>query len=580
MIHSIKADRLSFKTINFKTGLNVVLADRTKESTKKDSRNGLGKSTLIEILHFCLGAHKGEALNKPKLEDWTFTLTLDLADKKYEVSRNTSEQNKIIIDGDCSNWPIKPEKDDAGNQYLTARQWNKTLGVLMFDIQLEYEYDYHPTFRSVISYIIRRNGQTGGYLSPFQQFKQQATWDTQVNSAYLLGLGWEFASQWQVLKDREKVLYQIKSEAISGVLSDLIGDTGELEATKIRLEDQVKQAEKNLGTFKVHEQYTQLEENSNKITRTIHDLVNQNINDKRILEFYTSSLKEEVDAQPEQVSKIYKEAGIIFSEKISKQLSNVLEFHEKIVKNRKSFLTSEMDRIQKAILKREIEIEDLDLKKAELMLTLKTHGALEEYVQLQAVHQRMIGELKDIKNKLENLRKFEEGKSAIIIELELLYQKTKADLNERQTQKEGAILTFNSYSQKLYEVPGTLSINIIKTGYKFGIKIERSGSHGFENMKIFCYDLMLAKLWAKKATSPRFLIHDSTIFADVDERQCATALQLAAEESKNENFQYICTMNSDAVPSNDFDADFNFDDFVVRKLTDATKDGGLLGIRF
>ena len=39
-------------------------------------------------------------------------------------------------------------------------------------------------------------------------------------------------------------------------------------------------------------------------------------------------------------------------------------------------------------------------------------------------------------------------------------------------------------------------------------------------------------------------------------------------------------MNSDAVPSNDFDADFNFDDFVVRKLTDATKDGGLLGIRF
>ena len=102
----------------------------------------------------------------------------------------------------------------------------------MFDLPLEYEYDYHPTFRSVISYIIRRNGQTGGYLSPFQQFKQQATWDIQVNSAYLLGLGWEFASQWQVLKDREKLLNQIKSEAASGVITELVGNMGELESKK------------------------------------------------------------------------------------------------------------------------------------------------------------------------------------------------------------------------------------------------------------------------------------------------------------------------------------------------------------
>jgi uncharacterized protein YydD (DUF2326 family) len=56
MIKKLSANQPSFKTVEFSAGFNVVLADRTQESTKRDSRNGLGKSTLIEIIHFCLGA--------------------------------------------------------------------------------------------------------------------------------------------------------------------------------------------------------------------------------------------------------------------------------------------------------------------------------------------------------------------------------------------------------------------------------------------------------------------------------------------------------------------------------------------
>ena len=141
-------------------------------------------------------------------------------------------------------------------------------------------------------------------------------------------------------------------------------------------------------------------------------------------------------------------------------------------------------------------------------------------------------------------------------------------------------MTFNSYSKALYSVPGTLSIDVSKTGYKFNVNIERSGSHGIGNMKIFCYDLMIAKLWAKKARSQIFLVHDSIIFADVDERQKALALQLAEEESKKEGFQYICTMNSDTVPRSDFNKNFDFDKYVRKTFTDAREDGGLLGIRF
>ncbi|MEW6379078.1 MAG: ABC-three component system protein [bacterium] len=581
MIHSITCDKESFKNVRFNPGFNVILAERTEESTKKDSRNGLGKSTLIEIIHFCLGGNKGETLSKHELDDWTFTLDIDLAGKRYSVTRNTLA-NKVAIEGDCSDWPIKPELDKKhGKQIITNSNWKRVLGVLMFGLEPSYDdMKYAPTFRSLISYFIRHNGQSGAFLNPFQHFKNQIEWDKQINNAFLLDLGWEYAARWQVLKDRIRVLDQIKQEAKSGVLANLVGTIGEIEALKIRLESQVRQEEEQLNSFKVHPQYREIENRANELTYKIHELTNANIDEKRLLEHYEKSLQDEVEAKPESVTRVYQEAGLVLPDSIKQRLDEVLSFHKQVVANRKEFLINEIEQIRNAIAKREQQIQSLSDERAELMQILKKHGALEEYTQLQNNHQKTVAELKDVDIKLANLRKFEQGRSAVAVEQEILQQQVITDLNERKTQKERAILLFNSNSQALYQSPGILSIDISKTGFKFNVKIERSGSHGIGNMKIFCYDLMLAQLWSRKENSPGLLVHDSIIFADVDERQKALALEVAAKESERLGFQYICTMNSDNIPSKDFSPAFQFDKYVRLTLTDATEDGGLLGIRF
>lgn len=582
MIYSIKSDKSSFKNIEFKPGFNVILAERTKESTKKDSRNGLGKSTLIEIIHFCLGANKGETLSKKEMEGWSFTVDLDIAGKRYSVTRNISEQNKIVIEGDCSGWPITPDTDkETGAKVLSRNDWTRVLGVLMFGLKPSFgDMKYAPTFRSMISYLVRRNGQSGAFLNPFQQYKKQPEWDIQVNNTYLLGLGWEFSSKWQVLKDRVKILAQIKQEAQTGILASFMGTLGEIEALKVRIEAQVKQEGEQLKSFRVHPQYSKIETDANDLTRKIHELINENISAKMLLEHYEASLNEEVDAKPESVTKVYEEAGLILSDLVTKRLDDVLSFHKQVVANRKDFLKAEIEKIKNNIARREQQKQELSSKKAELMLVLQEHGALEEYTQLQNNHQKTVSELKDLEIKIENLKKYEQGKSAVTVEMELLQQQASIDLSERKVQKEKAILLFNANSQALYEAPGTLSIDVSKTGFKFGVIIERSGSHGIGNMKIFCYDLVLAQIWAEKNISPRILIHDSIIFADVDERQKALALELAAKESERLKFQYICTMNSDTIPAKDFSEGFNLDKYIRKTLTDASDDGGLLGIRF
>ena len=293
MIRSLSCDRPYFKTIEFKPGFNVILAERTQEATIKDSRNGLGKSTVIEIIHFCLGGNKGETLKKSELDGWAFTLELDLKGEKYSVTRNTRDINDVIIDGDCSSWPIEPKFDsEIGKKVLSRNDWNEVLGYLMFDFQPNYECKYNPTFRSLISYFARKNGHSGAFLNQFQHFKVQLEWDQQVNNAFLLGLGWEFASKLQVLKDRGKLLNEIKQELeeikqeATTELSNVLGSSGELEALKIRLKAQVEQEKTQLDNFKVLPQYEELEKNANQITVNIHELVNLNISDKLLIEYY------------------------------------------------------------------------------------------------------------------------------------------------------------------------------------------------------------------------------------------------------------------------------------------------------
>jgi uncharacterized protein YydD (DUF2326 family) len=46
---------------------------------------------------------------------------------------------------------------------------------------------------------------------------------------------------------------------------------------------------------------------------------------------------------------------------------------------------------------------------------------------------------------------------------------------------------------------------------------------------VFCFDFTVATLWAKYHRGFPVLIHDSSFFADVDPRQYAGALKLAAE---------------------------------------------------
>jgi len=585
MIKAVKCDKPDFKEVRFEKGFNVVLADRTKSSGERDSRNGLGKTTLIEIIHFCLGASTkpNKGLRVPELNDWTFSLELTLLGKDYTVSRNTKNPGIVKFDNnDFLNWCIKPEYDtEEKNFTMKIKDWNLVLGYLMFGINPEIlEKCYSPTFRSLISYFARRG--TEAFEDAFKHHSQQQTWDVQVNNAFLLDLNWEYAAKFQLLKDEEKTLKNLRKAAEQGLLAGYIGSIGELEAERINLEEKTNSLETQLIGFKVHQQYAEIQEEANQLTQQIHELVNQQNINKRLLKQYNISVKEEKDIPLENVEKVYYNSGFVFDNGIKKKLNEVLEFHTKVIENRKNYLHSEINRLSDVIEKQSDEIKKLSDKRAELFEILNTHGALEEYVKIQAMNTDLKQQLKEIENRIENLKRFETGISKLKIKKEELLQKARRDFDERKTIVDNARRLFNWNSKYLYAEPGMLNIDLKDIGYIFDIEIKRTRSQGIGYMKVFCYDLMLAQLRAELQDTPGFLIHDSAIFNGVDERQIAKALELAAKLSTENSFQYIVTLNSDQVPYNDFTDNFKlkFNNDVRITLTDDTDEGGLLGIRY
>jgi uncharacterized protein YydD (DUF2326 family) len=580
MISSVRSNMPSFKAVEFTPGFNVILADRTKESTRRDSRNGLGKTTLFEVVHFCLGAgtRRNRGLLVAPLKGWTFTLELQIEDRSLAVTRSTDQPSRVQLQGDVDDLTDVGERQLDG---LAVRipDWNTFLGEQLFGFSLEEPPPkYPPTFRSLFSYLVRRDRDA--FSSPFIHHRVQREWDKQVNNAFLLDLAWQHAGELQQLKDNESALNELRRAARDGLLQGLIGNLGNLEAERTRLDSEIRQRSDNLRNFRVHAEYAEIEQDANLLTSRIQQMSNANIADGRLLDLYQSSLEDDQDPGTDDLLELYQEVGVTMPDIVRRRLEEVQDFHRQIVSNRRAYLQSEIQRIESNISQRRLELQSDMERRAQLFSVLRTHGALQEFTALEELHLGLVSRRNDVDNRISNLQRFEQGRSEVRVKRELLLQTARRDFDERREARTTAISIFNTYSQALYSAPGDLVVNVADTGFSFDVDIMRSGSQGINNMKIFCYDLMLAQLWAAKYSSPRLLMHDSTIFDGVDERQVAQSLELAQREADNNGFQYVCALNSDTLPSGEFSPTFNLQSFVRRRLTDESEEGGLLGIRY
>lgn len=451
-----------------------------------------------------------------------------------------------------------------------------------YDIQVtDSNQQYVPSFRELISYAIRRNVE--GYKNAFEFFSRQKASSVQACNAYFLNLSLEYAAKFQSLKEKKKGIDSYKNAAKLGVIGTFTLNIGELSTEVITRQNEVDSLKAQLESFQVYPQYEEISKESDTLTEQLHTIANTLTLRRQLLERYESSYSEEAPRLPvSDIEKIYAEAGVLFQDSILKPLSEVINFHQTIVSNRREYLHNEIISLRKEIAQLEEKAENLSAQRAKLMKILETHGALEEYILIQDRYVYAKQLLEDAKKRLESAEYIEDSKSRLKIENQELLIKSRQDYNERMQPREQAISLFKAYTGYLYPEAGTLTIDLNENGYSFGVDIKSSRSQGVNYMKVFCYDMVIAELGRARDRYPDFLVHDSTIFDGVDERQVARALMLASQKYEELGFQYICLINSDMVPYQEFDDEFTaqFNNSIVLRISDNQEAGGLLGIRF
>lgn len=581
MIRTVRANRKGFHSVTFTPGVNLVLADRSTTAGDKDTTNALGKSTLIEIIDFCLASNStsGKGLRIEALRGWEFTIELTLGGNDVAITRSTEVPGFFAIDGPTDGWPVRPLANKEGNIGLDTKKWKSVLSWALFGLtDLTSESGYKPSTRSLLSYFLRN--QTAAYNTPFKHFENQKTWDVQVHNAFLLGLNWEKAATWQKLKDQKHALDALKQAIKTGAVDGELASLGELEAERLRLTTDLHRDRAALSSFRVLPLYRDIEGQANALTTEIHRCVNANIIDKRRLERYSDSLSTEDAPKENRLESLYAEAGITLPGAVIKTLADAHAFNKKIITNRREFIAGEVTALEEAISGRVEQINILTDRRAEYLGALSGQGALEELVQLQELHAATRLKVDELTNRIAQLRQMTTKADVIKIDTVELKRATALDYEERRALWSEALSLFSEFSEHLYKAPGKLLIDIDDTGYKFDVEIAGSPSEGISKMKIFCYDLMLISFARQRGLGVDFLIHDSTIFDGVDPRQRAHAIELAAVMSKKYSFQYICGLNTDMVPVADFTAGFDYESLVRLKLTDTDPSGSLLGFRY
>lgn len=582
ILHELTANMDSFRPVKFVEGLNVVLAKKAETSGKKDTRNGVGKTTLIEILMFCLGgqATQGKGIVQEALRPWEFTLDMTLKGKRIQVSRAVSTPDLVLVRGEVDAWPVKPSFEYLGGIHVyEVSQWLDLLGWALFDLfPFDPDAPDHPVAKGMLSCFIRLGHPAYRRVNSHSMSRKAGK--ESINLAYLLRLDWEFIGKIKQLYEDLDGMRAAKEVLEEGVFSTTVGKVEEIRVKQTKVQAEIAELERSLRSYNFVPQYNRLQDEVNTLTEETLSLSNRIAAGKRRLATFQRAIREEHDAMPEEIAKLYQEAGFAFPSNLLKTLQDVQAFHKQIVQNRKNFLDDEIMRLNEAIQALTAERDEKSRIKGEKTAQLATQDVFAEVMK----YRDQLAELKSLDKRYDEAIDGLEGlgRQMASTEKEIEEEKSAArkDFNERRRVLAPMLKDFSSFTDILYGKPGKLSIVPENGDYSFGVEMEKGGSDGVRLMGIFCFDLGLLKAQHRFEREMKLLVHDTPIFDAVDDRQRALALELAARETLAMHGQYICTMNSDKVPREHFSEQFDFDSHVIHVLSDSSPSASLLGIHF
>jgi uncharacterized protein YydD (DUF2326 family) len=566
----LTSSRHTFKPVHFNaSGLSLIVGKHSidNEQNIQLTYNGVGKSLLTVLIHFCLGANRNSQL-EAHLKDWDFTLSFSHEGKTHIVTRVIGSKS-VHFDG----------------EELPLRKYTQALDQLnVFHLPAE---SSGLSFRGLIKYFLRPGRDS--YTSPEIADSRTTAYQAVLNQSFLLGLDYFRAIQKHDSKKRldEQKALENRYRNDSDLRQFYLGEKN-AEIELAALSSQIEKLEQDLANFKVASDYSSRELEADTIRSTVVSLRNREALLNARIRDIELSLSLQPDILPDRVQQLYREAKIALPEQVIKQLEDVEQFHSRLRQGRQRRLTKELE-VARAELSHTTESRAKSETQLDSILQyLSAHRALDEYTENNRYLSELVAKRQKVADYLALIEKYRNEAQKIRADMGQATVETTNYLESIRPHRELLMTTFRRFASRFYgdrQAGLTIQNNDSSDNqirYNISTHIEHDQADGINDVRIFCFDLLLLTL--QQRHDVKFLFHDSRLFADMDWHQRLTLFRLAHEVCHNHGWQYIASINEDQLESMRSEAGSEFDELFVKsrilELTDEPNGSGkLLGIQ-
>lgn len=547
------------REIEFHKGLNLII----DESEHHITGNSVGKTTVLKLVDFCLGAnpkhiyvdHETKKQEYKLVKDYlienkiliTLVLTVDIekGTEDIVIQRNFLARKEIIrsINGDS----------------LTEEEFDIRLSNILFPEHLASK----PTFRQIISHNIRYKDESiNNTLKTLDSYTSDAEYET----LYLYLFGCEFTKG----NSKQEILTKIKQEDTYKNRLEKNQTKTAYETALALINNDIEELNKKKSRFNLNEnlekdldKLNEIKYSVNKLSSTIGKLhIRKDI--IRETEEELKSSKSNIDLR--QLEIIYEQATNKITT-IQKSFSDLVAFHNTMIEEKVKFITKELPILEKSISENNNSLKSLLAEEKKLAAAISQSDSFEELEKViseltekhrkKGEYENIIQQLSEVES---NIKEFNKQLSEIDIEL---FSDSFELVVKRQLNKFNKL--FAAISSELYGEQYAVKYDIIintkgQRLYKFS-SFNANMSSGKKQGEISCFD-MAYTLFADEENIPclHFLLNDKKEL--MDDKQ----LVKISEFVNRNNIQFIASILKDKLPD-----EINKEEYFVVKLSQSDK---------
>lgn len=550
------------RDIRFHTGLNLIV-DETPVRNSKETGNNVGKTTVLKLVDFCLGASAKGIFsdNENKRNEYKIVKEF-LIDNKVLVSLVLKddllqeESREVLIERNFLNRRDKIQRIDGNNK--TDDEFEETLT----DILFPGHYRKKPTFRQIIAHNIRyKDVSINNTLKNLDHY----TRDDEYETLYLFLFGCDFEQG----GTKQELRTQISIEEAFKKRLESEQTKSAYETVLDLLKSEIKELERKKSSLNLNPNFEADMDKLNKIKYQINltssEIGRLEMRKDLILEAQREIQAGESNIDLKQLQQIYQQATSLVSG-IQKTFQELYDFHNRMVESKIRFITKDLPGIDEQLTAKREYLKRLLAEETELNTVIIQGDSFDELekliIELNSKYQKKgdyentVRQLSAVEKRLTELN---EGLAVIDNDLfsDEFAQKIQIQINKFNRH-------FSSISFELYGEKYALKVDpkIVKGRrlYEF-TAFNLNFSSGKKQGEISCFDIAYT-LFADEENIPcmHFLLNDKK------ELMHGNQLLKIANLVNLKGIQFVASILKDKLP-----VELNKDDYVILKLSQDDK---------